>query len=111
MALTPLANLLAQLPAAGSAEEEFIALLVRPGLRIERIVWHGHTSPPAFWYDQPGGEWILLLAGAARIAFADEAKPRELVPGDHLDIAPHRRHRVEWTAPDLATVWLAVHYG
>ena len=31
-----------------------------------------------------------------------------LKPGDHLDIAPHRRHRVESTA--VPTVWLAVHY-
>jgi cupin 2 domain-containing protein len=110
MALTPPANLLAHLPAAGAAHEEFIALLERPGLRIERIVSHGHAGPPGFWYDQPGGEWIVLLAGAARLAFADEASPRELAPGDHLDIAPHRRHRVEWTAPDQPTIWLAVHY-
>jgi cupin 2 domain-containing protein len=26
-----------------------------------------------------------------------------------LLIAPHRRHRVEWTDPDAPTVWLAVH--
>jgi cupin 2 domain-containing protein len=31
-----------------------------------------------------------------------------LNPGDWLWIAPHRRHRVDWTEPDAATVWLAV---
>ena len=35
--------------------------------------------------------------------------PRRLVPGDFVWIAPHRRHRVSWTATDRATVWLAVH--
>ncbi|HJU19070.1 MAG TPA: cupin [Stellaceae bacterium] len=102
-------NLLSLLPDARQAE---IAetLLARPGLRIERIVSLGQASPPGFWYDQHEGEWILLLAGAASLRFADEAAPRLLRPGDCLDIAPHRRHRVEWTDPGTATVWLAVFY-
>ena len=71
----------------------------------------GQASPPGFWYDQDESEWILLLAGAARLRFAAEAEARLLRPGDCLDIAPHRRHRVEWTDPAVATVWLAVFYG
>src|SRR5215831_3544246 len=35
-----------------SAEEEFTQLLRAPAVRIERIVSHGHASPPGFWYDQ-----------------------------------------------------------
>jgi cupin 2 domain-containing protein len=31
--------------------------------------------------------------------------------GSYVDIAPHRRHRVEWTDPDQPTIWLAVHYS
>ena len=31
-------------------------------------------------------------------------------PGDHVHIPAHRRHRVEWTDPAQATVWLAVHH-
>jgi cupin 2 domain-containing protein len=31
--------------------------------------------------------------------------------GDSLDIAAHRRHRVEWTDPAGPTIWIAVHYG
>jgi cupin 2 domain-containing protein len=42
--------------------------------------------------------------------FEDEAAARLLKRGDFLDIAPHRRHRVEWTHPQEPTVWLAVHY-
>jgi len=53
----------------------------------------------------------MLLAGAARLRFADEPEPRLLVPGDWLDIAPRRRHRVDWTDPAKPTVWLAVFHG
>ncbi len=101
-------NLFAGLPPAGAAEQ-FVQLLSRPGLRIERIVSTGQASPQGYWYDQPEGEWVLVLAGAASLAFEGEPAPRELKPGDFVDIAPHRRHRVESTA--VPTVWLAVHYG
>jgi cupin 2 domain-containing protein len=103
-------NLLGALPEAGK-EEIVDKLLSRPGVRIERIVSFGQASPPGFWYDQDEGEWVLLLTGAARLRFADESDARTLVPGDWLDIAPHRRHRVDWTDPAAATVWLAVFYG
>ena len=100
-------NLLRDLPdaAAGEVAE---TLLAAPGLRIERIVSQGQASPPGFWYDQDEAEWVLVLAGAARLRFADEEEDRTLAPGDHLDIAPHRRHRVAWTDPSQPTVWLAV---
>lgn len=91
------------------AAERFEDLLSLPGVRIERIVSMGQAGPPGFWYDQPQGEWVLLLDGAATLQFADEALPHRLQPGDYVWIAPHRRHRVEATAPDRATVWLAVH--
>jgi len=103
-------NLLAALPRA-AAQEQCSDVLSRPGLRIERIVSTGQASPPGFWYDQEQGEWVLVLAGAARLRFEDEAAARSLVAGDCVDIAPHRRHRVEWTDPTQPTVWLAVHYA
>lgn len=102
-------NLLAPLPA--SAEELFSTLLKRPGLRIERIVSTGQCSPPDFWYDQAEGEWVSLLQGEARLRFADEDTARHLRAGDFIDIAPHRRHRVEWTPADQVTIWLAVFYS
>ena len=52
----------------------------------------------------------MLLAGAARLRFADETEPRHLGPGDWVEIAAHRGHRVDWTDPDQPTVWLAVFY-
>ncbi|MGE5470260.1 MAG: cupin domain-containing protein [Bacteroidota bacterium] len=98
------------MPAAPVAAEQFTDLLTRPGLRIERIVSTGQASPPDFWYDQADGEWVLVLQGEAQLRFADEAAARHLRAGDFIDIAPHRRHRVNWTLPDRPTVWLAVYY-
>jgi cupin 2 domain-containing protein len=102
-------NLFLPLPDARAAES-VDALLTRAGLRIERIVSSGQASPPGFWYDQEEGEWVLLLAGLARLRFADEAQARLLTPGDCIEIAPHRRHRVDWTDPTAPTIWLAVSY-
>jgi len=96
-------NLFASLPDAGAAER-IDQLLTRPGLRVERIVSQGQASPPGFWYDQPEGEWVLAVGGRACLRFADEAAARVLRCGDWLDIAPHRRHRVEWTDPSVKTV-------
>jgi cupin 2 domain-containing protein len=106
-ATLPSVNLFSPLPDAHAAES-VDALLTRPGLRIERIVSQGQASPPGFWYDQHETEWVLLLAGAARLRFADEPDARLLAPGDWLEIAPHRRHRVDWTDPGGPTIWLAV---
>jgi len=103
-------NLLSPLPDAEAAER-VDALLTRPGLRIERIVSRGQASPPGFWYDQTEAEWVVVLAGIARLRFADETEVRVLRPGDCVDIAPHRRHRVDSPNPAVPTVWLAVFYA
>jgi len=103
-------NLFENLPSNSMAEEAVSRLLDARDLRVERIVSFGHASPPGFWYDQPAREWVVLLSGAARLRFDDEAEAVELTPGAYVDIAPHRRHRVEWTAPGVPTVWLAIHY-
>jgi cupin 2 domain-containing protein len=91
-------------------EEVFTTLLEAGTVRVERIVSHGHASPHGFWYDQARPEWVVLLTGAARLQFEGEDRPVELLPGDHVAIPAHKRHRVEWTKPDEPTVWLAVHY-
>ena len=106
-----MSNLFANLPRSTLPEEQFTELLRRPGLRIERIVSTGQASPPGFWYDQAEGEWVVLLQGEAGLRFADEAETRHLQAGDFVDIAPHRKHRVEWTAAGQTTLWLAVFYS
>ena len=103
-------NLFKQLPRSTEKNEQFSELLKQPGLRIERIVSTGQSSPPDFWYDQPGAEWVLLIQGEAKLRFADEAEARHLQAGDYLDIAAQRKHRVDWTPPGEITIWLAIHY-
>ena len=102
-------NLFADLPDS-LPEELFQTLLSTSSFRIERIVSDGHASPEDFWYDQDQHEWVMVVSGAARLRFEDEAEPLEMVPGSFLNIPAHKRHRVEWTDSEQPTIWLAIHY-
>ncbi len=104
-------NLFAGLPLVTETTERIETLLARPGVRIERIVSSGQSSPPGFWYEQADAEWVLLVSGEALLRFEDETEARRLRPGDWLQIEPLHRHRVDWTATDAPTVWLAVHFA
>lgn len=97
-------NLLAALPAA-SQDEDVTTLLIRPGLRIDRIVSDGQVSPPGFWYDQPEDEWVLVLQGRGSLEYTDGRRV-DLGAGDSLLIPARCRHRV--AASDSRTVWLAI---
>lgn len=101
-------NLFQGLPAEAEPAERFDDLLTRPGLRIERIVSTGQSTPPGAWLDQAWDEWVLLVSGRAGLTLEGEAL-LTLAPGDHLLIPARRRHRVDFT--DIPTVWLAVHMG
>ena len=104
-----MANLWDDIPA--ELPEELIAVLAAgENFRLERIVSRGQATPSGAWYDQEDHEWVLLISGRAGLRFEDEPEPRVLRPGDYLLIPAHRRHRVEWTDPAAATVWLALHY-
>lgn len=102
-------NLFASLPAP-SAQEQFLTLLERGSVRIERIVSQGHTAPAEGWFDQDEHEWVLVLEGAGRLLFED-GRELELRRGDYVDIPAHVRHKVAWTDPARPTVWLAVFYA
>ena len=91
-----------------SAQEIFTELLSAKDVRIERIVSFGQVSPEGFWYDQPENEWVLLLEGSAQIQFDDRLV--NLTAGDYQNISAGTRHRVEKTAADRRTVWIAVFY-
>jgi cupin 2 domain-containing protein len=110
MAMTELrqTNLLALLPDARDAEQ-IEEIIQGRGCRIERIVSQGQASAEGFWYDQEQAEWVLVLRGQAVLEFAEPTERRGLGPGDSLLIPAHRRHRVAWTDPNQATIWLAVH--
>jgi cupin 2 domain-containing protein len=102
-------NLFTDIP--GEMPDEICTRIVRADdVRIERIVSRGQASPPGFWYDQETNEWVLLVKGSALLRFFD-GREIALAPGDHILIPRHVRHRVERTAPEGETVWLAVHYG
>lgn len=100
-------NIFQHLPTRISVEI-FDTIIQTPNVRIERIISKGHRSEDDFWYDQDEAEWVLVLKGAARLQFEDGMV--ELRPGDHVNIAAHQKHRVDWTMPDEETVWLAVFY-
>lgn len=103
-----LKNIFAAMPAVAS-QEAFDDLLDVPGLRIERIVSHGQKSPPDFWYEQDEDEWVIILLGSAGLQIEGQDSPIVLTPGDHYWIPAGLRHRVDWTAQDGPTIWLAVY--
>lgn len=102
-------NLFGNIP--GDLPSELIDTLCQSEqVRIERIVSRGHISPDDAWYDQDSHEFVLLVSGRARLAYADTTSVIDLAPGDWLVIPARVRHRVDWTDPAQDTVWLAVHY-
>ncbi len=108
--MTAAGNIFAGVRAASTCGDEQVSeILARPGFRIERIVSTGQASPPGFWYDQAWDEWVMILRGAARLRFENEADARALTAGDYVFIPAHARHRVDWTSADEPAVWLAVH--
>ncbi|WOX07169.1 cupin domain-containing protein [Microbulbifer pacificus] len=110
-------NILSMLPDTTQGEV-FDSIVAGDHVRVERIVSGGQVTPEGAWYDQAEHEWVLVLAGAARLeieepaARGDPPSWREvaLAQGDCLNIPAHCKHRVSWTDPDRPTVWLAVFY-
>lgn len=86
---------------------EFFQTLIRASgeVRVERIVSHGHVTPPGAWYDQEEDEWVTVLEGEARIAYPDGKEVR-LGRGDALLLPRRVAHRVAYTSAPC--VWLAV---
>ncbi len=90
-------------------EELFETLVQTDAIRVEKIISKGHSSPKEGWYDQDQNEWVLVLKGAARLAFRDGCEVN-MGPGDSLEIPAHVEHKVVWTDPGEETVWVGVHY-
>ena len=104
----PVRNLFARIPPVAD-EESCEVLATGDGLRIERIISHGHSSAEDEWYDQHSDEWVVVLRGRAVVAYEDGSTV-ELAEGDWLHLPARCRHRVHWTDPSQPTLWLAVHY-
>lgn len=106
--VTETGNIFANIP-DHLAEELIQKLVDGKHIKIERIVSHGHTTPEGTWYDQAWGEWVILLRGQAALRYEDGVM-LSLKEGDFTHIPAHCRHRVEWTSPDVDTIWLAIHF-
>ena len=102
-------NFFSQMPYVDN-DEVFDTILSSNRCEIERIISKGHKSPSDYWYDQERDEWVMLLKGAAKLEFKSDNKIIEMMPGDYLLTPAHCKHRVEWTDPDVETIWLAVHF-
>lgn len=102
-------NIFAPLP-AHMADEVFEPIVTGSGFRLERIISKGHATPEGQWYDQPEDEWVMLLRGAAGLRCEGHEGVTVLRPGDWVHLPAHLKHRVEWTAANTETVWLALHY-
>jgi cupin 2 domain-containing protein len=98
------------LPRRSLPEELKHVLVDRPPLSIERIISTGQITPSTQWYDQERDEFVLLVAGAARLLIEDEAQERVLAPGDWILLPAHCRHRVTFTQAEPPTIWLAIHF-
>ena len=95
------------LPDPAPDAEEFTDLIPDRGVKIERIVSHGQTSPPGEWYDQDRDEWVVLIQGEAVLEYETGEKLR-LGAGDHVLIPAHCRHRVDSTSRTPPCIWVAV---
>ncbi len=91
-------------------DEVFQDIIKSSGFRLERIISRGHSTEPGKWYDQEEDEWVMLISGEAELLFEEGYEKIRMKPGDYLLIPAHKRHRVEWTAKDQDTVWLALHF-
>jgi predicted metal-dependent hydrolase len=101
-------NLFRTIPAARAAEV-FETIIQNKGLTLERIISHGQATPAGEWLSQERDEWVLLARGQARLRFEKEGEI-SLEPGDYVHIPAGTSHRVEWTDPEIPSIWLALHY-
>jgi len=103
-------NIFKKIP-ANLEDEYFENILKNKNFSLERIITEGQTTPRGRWLCEDTNEWVLLVSGSAKLMFKSDGHIQALIPGDHLIIPTGTYHRVEWTDPDVKTVWLALHYS
>lgn len=92
-----------------SDNEEFLKIVEKPNIKIERIVSSGQSTPEGFWYNQKQHEFVIIIQGNAVLEF-EEFDDVTLKTGDYIDIPPHCKHRVRQTSLIEETIWLAIFY-
>jgi len=90
-------------------KEKFENLCQGKGIKIERIISNGQSTPIGQWYDQPNSEFVVLLQGEASIEFQTGQK-NDLSSGDYLLIPAGLKHRVTFTGQNPPCIWLAIHF-
>lgn len=103
-------NLYGNIPAILD-EEYFEVLLEDEKFFLERIVSEGQSTPEGTWLCENSEEWVILLQGSAKLIFQPGNPAVTMIPGDYCIIPSEMKHRVEWTDPDIKTVWLALHWS
>jgi len=103
-------NIFDNLPEAKIPDEISDMLCQGQSFSLKRIISTGHTAPEEGWFDQAENEWVILLKGNAKIAFENSSQEVTLLPGDYLFIPARTKHKVTFTTPNEATVWLALHF-
>jgi cupin 2 domain-containing protein len=78
------------------------------GIKIERILSTGQTTPEGKWLKGNNDEWVILLKGKAELLFYNNQKML-LKEGDYIFIPHGCKHRVTYTSRKPHCVWLAVH--
>lgn len=91
--------------------EEFIDILNKTNIRIQRIVSNGQASKEGFWYEQEENEFVTILEGEAILEFANKDKEDIILKkGDFYNIEVKEKHRVKYTSIEETTIWLAIFY-
>lgn len=92
-------------------QEEFIDILNKPNIRIQRIVSNGQVTKEDFWYEQEENEFVTILEGEAVLEFANKDKSEiVLKKGDFSNIEAKEKHRIKYTSIEETTIWLAIFY-
>lgn len=101
-------NLYANIPSDLSTEV-FDLLASGNGVKIERSISRGHTTPDDRWLEQAQNIWVSVLRGEAVLEFG-YGRSQRLIPGSYITIPAHTRYRVDWTTHEEETIWLTVYY-
>ena len=93
-------------PSEAPATGERIDRLIAAGHVVVEQIRSGALEAPAD-YEQEQDEWVVLLAGRARLVI--DGEPVELTSGEWLFLPAGLPHRLVETEP--GTNWLAVYLG
>jgi len=88
-------------------KEIFQDILDNKGIKIEKIISFGQTTPANKWLYDLRDEWVLLLQGKSELMF--ESRQRiKLKKGDYILIPAEVKHKVLYTSKRPFCIWLTI---